>query len=93
MRRRKPTRRVQLGVTLEDYQRLLTAQGGVCAICGRPPREGGRRLDVDHDHRTGAVRGLLDHRCNRGLGYFGDDPRRLEAAARYLRKYEDEVAA
>ena len=62
---RKPTRRRELGVTVEDYDRLLAAQGGGCAICGNPPKT--RRLDVDHDHRTGKVRGLLCHRCNRAL--------------------------
>jgi hypothetical protein len=53
------------GFTAEDYDRLLAAQGGGCAICKAPPKT--RRLHVDHDHKTGAVRGLLCHRCNRGL--------------------------
>jgi hypothetical protein len=62
--RRKP-RAAQLGVTDAEYERLLAAQGGGCAICDHPPRT--RRLHVDHDHKTGEVRGLLCHRCNRLL--------------------------
>lgn len=72
------------GVAYEDnhYQRLLEEQGGACAICGA---DGGHRgLRVDHDHTTGVVRGALCDRCNRGLGFFGDSPEVLAAAAAYL---------
>ncbi|MEI8051963.1 MAG: endonuclease domain-containing protein [Actinomycetes bacterium] len=62
---RKPTRALQLGVTPAIYEVMLDDQDGGCAICGRPPKT--RRLDVDHDHKTGKVRGLLCHRCNRQL--------------------------
>lgn len=48
-----------------DYEAMLTAQGGGCAICHRPPKT--RRLHIDHDHKTLTVRGLLCHRCNRNL--------------------------
>ena len=65
MTARKPKRRAELGLSDADYEALLTAQGGGCAICGNPPKT--RRLDTDHDHKTGAVRGLLCHRCNRAL--------------------------
>jgi hypothetical protein len=69
---------------LGGYEAQLAAQGGGCAICGYRPKPGGRRLNIDHDHKTGAVRGLLCARCNRGLGWFRDDPDRLEIAATYL---------
>jgi hypothetical protein len=62
--KRKP-RRAELGLSLAEYDALLAAQGGGCAICGNPPKT--RRLDVDHDHKSGKVRGLLCHRCNRAL--------------------------
>jgi hypothetical protein len=65
MRQRRKPRAAQLGVTDAEYDRLLAAQGGGCAICGNPPKS--RRLDADHDHKTGRVRGLLCHRCNRAL--------------------------
>jgi hypothetical protein len=48
-----------------DYLALLDAQQGTCAICGHPPKT--RRLAVDHDHKSGNVRGLLCHFCNRTL--------------------------
>jgi len=47
------------------YDELLVAQGGRCALCPAEPKN--RRLDLDHDHRTMQVRGLLCHRCNRAL--------------------------
>ena len=51
------------GITAKEYEALFKRQGGVCAICGRPPKT--RRLHVDHCHRTKVVRGLLCFRCNR----------------------------
>lgn len=76
------------GLTPQDYEDLLAAQGGGCAICGTTVNRYGdteRRLPVDHDHETGQVRGVLCDVCNRVLGLFGDDPARLEHAAEYLR--------
>jgi hypothetical protein len=76
------------GITLADHAVLLASQGGVCAICRRPEsarRNGRPRLmAVDHDHRTGAVRGLLCNACNTALGLFGDDIAVMEAAIAYL---------
>ena len=70
------------GVTLVEYARMLTAQGDACAICCRRQE---RAFDVDHDHLTQAVRGLLCTNCNRMIGHSADSPERLEAAAEYLR--------
>ena len=70
------------GITVEEYNKLLISQGGLCCICYRPPRK--RRLAVDHNHRTGQVRGLLCANCNRGLRWFYDDPVKLRKAAEYL---------
>lgn len=50
-----------------------------CVICGSE-----EKLVVDHDHKTGLIRGMLCNHCNRGLGHFRDDPLLLEFAAQYL---------
>lgn len=64
------------------YDKLMTDQSGLCAICGKTPV--GRKLAVDHSHTTGQLRGLLCTRCNLGIGYFGDDINRLYRAVDYL---------
>ncbi len=59
------------GLTFADYTALLAHQKGGCAICGRKRLDAtGRRLAIDHCHRTSVVRGLLCSRCNRALGWF-----------------------
>jgi hypothetical protein len=66
------------------YDALLAIQGGVCALCGNPPKEGGRRLNIDHDHRGMLeLRGLLCFRCNRALPDYVDAAW-LRRAAEYL---------
>ncbi len=69
------------------YERLLEEQGGVCAICGKPPPET-RRLDIDHDHSRMQIRQLLCRNCNLKLSYRLS-PEWLVAAAEYLRKHSD----
>ena len=63
---------------------LARSQGNSCAICGAKPK--GRRLAVDHDHKTGKIRGLLCMPCNTALGKFRDDPKLLRKAIKYLEK-------
>jgi hypothetical protein len=77
----------KFGLTPAEYEAKLAAQGGGCALCGREPGPG-RQLDIDHDHTTGAVRGLICNTCNQGLGQFRDDPIRLAHAAAYLLHWE-----
>ena len=76
------------GMTPPEYEAMLEAQGGLCAICEQPEtsKRGGvvRRLAVDHCHETGEVRGLLCNNCNRALGMFGDSPATLAGAIAYL---------
>lgn len=75
-------------LSVEEYDRMLVAQNGVCAICLQPCRTG-RSLAVDHDHATDRVRGLLCSNCNRGIGLLGDDAARVRAAASYLARGHD----
>jgi hypothetical protein len=63
---------------------MLEEQGGVCAICGKPPEK--ERLCVDHSHANGMIRGLLCRCCNSGLGFFNDDLRQTMGASAYLRR-------
>lgn len=77
------------GLSIGAYEALLKGQNHRCGICQNPilPVGQGRNRDracVDHDHATGAVRGLLCDRCNRSLGGFLDDPILLRKAADYL---------
>lgn len=77
------------GLTIEEFEARVAAQGGVCAICAGGPndRHGTDRkkaLAVDHCHATGSVRGLLCDNCNMGIGMFRDDPSLLLAAIEYL---------
>ena len=76
--------RRKYGLTLDGYNAIYTEQGGVCAICGKPPIPE-QKLHVDHNHATKVVRGLLCHACNKGLGLFKDNAEILEAASMYLR--------
>ena len=78
------------GITRDDYDRMLSAQEGRCAICytdkvGR----GHTHFHVDHNHATGKVRGLLCDKCNRGLGYFNDNASLLDVASKYIESYYD----
>lgn len=87
---KRRTLRYMFGMELEEYKRLIVKQGGACAICGQPEtarhNDGRTRsLAVDHDHASGAIRGLLCANCNNGIGRFSDDPNLLEAAASYLK--------
>lgn len=65
-----------------EYEKLFTFQNGVCAISGKPPKK--VRLAIDHDHKTGLIRGLLFWHVNKALAAFNDDPKLLRQAADYL---------
>ena len=76
------------GLTYSEVLEMREKQNNLCLICDEPGFMMNDRvkspLNVDHDHETGKVRGLLCHNCNRGLGLFADNPGRLRKAADYL---------
>lgn len=69
------------GITVEEYDALMAKQGSCCALCGKASK----KLDVDHDHDTGKVRGLLCRACNVALGNLGDSVAGLTRALDYLK--------
>ncbi len=71
---------------LDNYNNLYKAQQERCAICRRHQSLVWKTLCVDHDHKTGEVRGLLCDNCNRGIGLMNDDPALLKRAVEYLKK-------
>lgn len=75
------------GINVDQYDAMYEAQGGLCAICKAPPVIG-RRLSVDHNHDTLAVRDLLCDGCNLGLGKMNDSLELLRAAVAYLERHE-----
>ncbi len=85
---RKPTKRGanlwdKYRLTELDYDRVISEQGGKCAICQTPLKNG----QVDHEHSTGAVRGILCRACNLGLGHAQDSPDVIERGVSYLQWY------
>lgn len=69
------------GLTNDQYEAGYLLRGGLCDICQQQ-----LPLDVDHDHVTGRLRGLLCRKCNNALGLFSDDTDRLKRAVDYLMK-------
>jgi hypothetical protein len=67
------------GIGAADVDELIKQQANVCVICGRDDPD-----QVDHDHNTGKVRGVLCFNCNGGLGQFSDDTERLTNAIDYI---------
>lgn len=79
--------KTKFGIVKEDYNELIINQNNSCAICFR--KDDYQRIGVDHNHKTGKVRGILCARCNTGIGLLQDDIDLLKEAIRYLEKYAD----
>lgn len=82
------------GISIEQYEALYEQAKGCCQICGvaipshldNDAKKLAAKVAIDHDHKTGRVRGLLCGSCNCSIGYMLDDPARLRAAAEYLER-------
>lgn len=70
--------------SLAEYYKISTFQKGKCGMCKRPASDFKNGLALDHDHRSGLIRGLLCHICNRMLGKFRDNDSLLREAADYV---------
>ena len=81
------------GITLDQYNQILKDQNGVCAICGQPETLFDKRVNkvrslaVDHDHKTGKVRGLLCSKHNKILGVVEDNIEMLQNHIDYLKNH------
>jgi hypothetical protein len=81
----------KFNMTIEEYDKKLSLQLGGCAICKQPSKIN-RRLHVDHDHKTGAIRDLLCQRCNRILGLLYEDENLIWDILDYLKRHNEKVA-
>lgn len=77
--------RKRYNITIDEYEKILLSQNGVCAIC-RKNNLIKRRFAVDHNHKTNKIRGILCYKCNVGLGSFEDDTTLLQKAILYLKE-------
>lgn len=73
-------------MTLEEYDILYKKQDGCCAICSIKEADK-KKLSIDHDHRTGKIRGLLCNPCNVSIGYAKEDVKILEKMIQYLKDH------
>ena len=72
------------GISADQFDAILAAQGGHCVFCSRRKETNGNRLSVDHDKKTGRIRGILCLLHNGALGAFGDTREGLQRALVYL---------
>lgn len=76
----------KFGISLKDYNKLFKKQKGCCSLCDIPQSKLKKALAVDHDHKTGKVRGLLCRHCNLMLGYAKENQTTLKKARFYLKR-------
>ncbi len=87
-RDRKNSLKRKYNVTVEWYEAQLEKQNGKCMICGAAESGGiSPTLHVDHNHKTGQVRGLLCRPCNTGIGLFKEDVNLIEKAIEYVNRH------
>lgn len=83
--RRKAKLKKYYGISLDEYDKMLANQNGVCAVCSKEHTR--RPLNVDHCHSTGKIRGLLCDKCNMALGLLEDSKEIIQNLERYLNAY------
>jgi hypothetical protein len=83
-RKREYCYKSKYNITLEEYDKMCCQQNGRCLICEEKPN----KLVVDHDHKTGKVRGLLCNSCNLAIGYLKENKQHFMKAIEYLERDE-----
>jgi hypothetical protein len=89
---RASTYKRKYGITIIEYDKMVAAQNGLCALCGTDEPKGRGRWHIDHCHKSKSVRRLLCNRCNVGIGHFKDDIDLLQKAIEYLKQFTIPVA-
>jgi hypothetical protein len=74
-------------ISVEEYDKLYELQNGKCKVCGGI-NNSGRRLSIDHDHKTGKIRGLLCIKCNSAIAQVNDNINLLLKLAIYLEEFK-----
>jgi hypothetical protein len=80
------TRKRKYGLSQDDFNAMLEKQGMACAVCHKNVWPGKRLSHIDHDHKTGKVRGILCSHCNTALGLMNDSLDIIKAMEGYVRK-------
>lgn len=78
----------EYNISTEEYEKMYKGQCGLCSICDK--KEELYKLAIDHDHKTGRIRGLLCRKCNAALGLFGDNTETMKRAMKYIEKHNGE---
>lgn len=81
------------GISVETYREMFVSHNSLCAVCGKPETAQNKVLSVDHNHKTGQIRGLLCGHCNRAIGYLREDLSLLPKIEKYLKCYAKTAAS
>lgn len=76
--------RTKYGITLQEYNNLFQKQSGCCAICKKHQTDLIKTFHIDHNHKTGEIRGLLCQQCNHAIGLLKDDSEIIASALEYV---------
>jgi hypothetical protein len=78
------------GITRKEYLEILNKQNNKCAICGKPRQNHSRNFALDHNHKTGKIRGIVCDGCNYGIGFLENH---IDEYIKYLIKHDVDVMA
>jgi hypothetical protein len=78
---------MKYGLTREQYDKMVQECDSTCAICNKKVE----KICVDHDHKTGKIRGLLCHNCNTSIGLLCEDEQNFANAVNYLHKHKEPI--
>lgn len=80
--------KARYGLQIGEFNNMLEKQNYRCAICNEE-NYSKKNFHIDHDHKTGKIRGLLCYKCNSSMGLLNDDISILEKAIKYLQKHKE----